>query len=102
MISTLEAQLIRRAAFLSAELERLEALEIDGQRLGQIAWRNERDISFALKRYVPAANMLSRVLAQLGTKRRPKPTNDGSDSLVSYFPQPAASGGPVGPRSSGL
>jgi hypothetical protein len=65
-----QKQIIRRAAMLSAESERQEALWANGQ--------TEFDINL----YTVMANSLRRLLETVGLERVARPVNDGSDFLV--------------------
>ena len=67
-----ERQLIRRAALLSAECERQEALAVRGERRpegDEIAWKDEARFKFDVDRYVVMTNALRRVLEAIGLKR---------------------------------
>jgi hypothetical protein len=104
IMSTGEQQLAKRAAFLSAELERLEAMAIRGERLGAVAWREEKESAFDLERYSIACSLLARVLNQLGLQRRQKPVNelslrDISEQMAVKAPEKPAASQPNGQGS---
>jgi hypothetical protein len=80
MLSEGQRQLIRRAAMLSAESERLEARWARGES------------EFEIGAYATLTNALRRVLETLGLKRMPWPVNDGSGALVDYFSMPPPRG----------
>jgi hypothetical protein len=65
-----QRQLCRRAALLSAELERLEALWSRGE------------AEFDADKYGMMTDRLGRCLQRLGLERRARPVNDGSNSLL--------------------
>ncbi|PNE10336.1 MAG: hypothetical protein CR217_14920 [Beijerinckiaceae bacterium] len=68
-----EKQLIRRAALLSAELERQEAMAARNDRLpdGAIAWKSEAGFLFDVDRYVVKRAQAASGLAH-GAKKSPK------------------------------
>ncbi len=71
-----QKQLTRRAAMLSAECERLEALAARGE------------AEFDVNTYVVMTNSLKRVFEVIGVKRVARPVNDGTNALVDYFAAP--------------
>src|ERR1700730_2168760 len=71
-----QRQLIRRAAMLSAECERQEAL----------AARGEAEVNCEL--YCTMCDRLGRLFGRLGLERVAKPVNDGSQALAEYFSRP--------------
>jgi hypothetical protein len=77
-----ERQLIRRAALLSAECERQEAMAARDERRpdGEIAWKS--DFQFGVDRYVVMTNALRRVLETVGLKRV---SRDVTPTLQSYL-----------------
>jgi hypothetical protein len=85
-----EKQLIRRAALLSAELERQEAMAVRDERRpdGEIAWKSDAPFLFDVDRYIVMTNTLRRVLEIIGLKRV---SRDVTASLQSYL---AAKGQP--------
>jgi hypothetical protein len=71
-----QKQLIRRAAMLSAESERLEALSARGE------------AGFDIDLYGMLCDRLGRLFGRLGLERVARPVNDGSQVLADYFRQP--------------
>jgi hypothetical protein len=73
-----QRQLIRRAAMLSAECERQEALAARGE------------AEFNCELYGMMCDRLGRLFGRLGLERVARPVNDGSRALVDYFAVPSA------------
>jgi hypothetical protein len=71
-----QRQLIRRAAMLSAESERMEALAARGE------------AEFDIDLYGMICDRLGRLFGRLGLERVARPVNDGSQALASYFAAP--------------
>ena len=71
-----QRQLIRRAAMLSAECERLEAMSARGE------------AEFDIDLYGMICDRLGRLFGRLGLERVARPVNDGSDALALYFAKP--------------
>ena len=71
-----QRQLIRRAAMLSAESERMEALAARGE------------AEFDIDLYGMICDRLGRLFGRLGLERIARPVNDGSDALALYFAKP--------------
>ena len=71
-----QRQLIRRAAMLSAESERMEA----------VAARGEAEFDIDL--YGMICDRLGRLFGRLGLERVARPVNDGSTVLSDYFSRP--------------
>jgi hypothetical protein len=71
-----QRQLIRRAAMLSAESERMEALAARGE------------AEFDIDLYGMICDRLGRVFGRLGLERVARPVNDGSQDLALYFAKP--------------
>jgi hypothetical protein len=71
-----QKQLIRRAAMLSAESERLEALSARGE------------AGFDIDLYGMICDRLGRLFGRLGLERKARPVNDGSAVLSDYFSRP--------------
>lgn len=69
-LSEAQKQIARRAAALSAESERQEALWARGE------------AEFDVQRYTVQANTLRRLLETLGIERRPRPVADGRNALL--------------------
>jgi hypothetical protein len=72
-----QRQLIRRAAMLSAESERMEALAARGE------------AEFDIYLYGMICDRLGRLFGRLGLERKARPVNDGSQALAEYFARPA-------------
>jgi hypothetical protein len=72
-----QRQLIRRAAMLSAECERQEALAARGE------------AEFNCELYGTMCDRLGRLFGRLGLERVARPVNDGSQALVDYFAVPS-------------
>jgi hypothetical protein len=68
-----QRQLIRRAAMLSAESERMEALAARGE------------AEFDIDLYGMICDRLGRLFGRLGLERVARPVNDGSQALAQYF-----------------
>jgi hypothetical protein len=87
ILSEGQKQLARRAAMLSAECERMEAMAVRDERgtPGQIAWKDEAPFRFDLDVYGQLCDRLGRLFQRLGLERKPRPINDGSTALASYF-----------------
>jgi hypothetical protein len=68
-----QRQLIRRAAMLSAESERMEALAARGE------------AEFDIDLYGMICDRLGRLFGRLGLERVARPVNDGSEVLADYF-----------------
>jgi hypothetical protein len=85
-----QRQLIRRAAMLSAECERMEAMAARDDRRpdGEIAWKSEAAFVFDLEIYGALCDRLGRLFGRLGLARVARPVNDGSHVLADYFSQP--------------
>jgi hypothetical protein len=71
-----QKQLIRRAAMLSAECERQEALAARGE------------AEFNCELYGTMCDRLGRLFGRLGLERVARPVNDGSQALADYFSRP--------------
>jgi hypothetical protein len=71
-----QRQLIRRAAMLSAESERMEALAARGE------------AEFDIDLYGMICDRLGRLFGRLGLERVARPVNDGSQALTEYFAHP--------------
>jgi len=71
-----QRQLIRRAAMLSAESERMEALAARGE------------AEFDIDLYGMICDRLGRLFGRLGLERVARPVNDGSQALADYFSRP--------------
>jgi hypothetical protein len=76
MLSEGQRQLIRRAAMLSAESERMEALAARGE------------AEFDIDLYGMICDRLGRLFGRLGLERVARPVNDGSQALSEYFSRP--------------
>jgi hypothetical protein len=76
MLSEGQRQLIRRAAMLSAESERMEALAARGE------------AEFDIDLYGMICDRLGRLFGRLGLERVARPVNDGSQALAEYFSRP--------------
>jgi hypothetical protein len=94
MLSEGQRQLIRRAAMLSAECERMEAMAARNDRRpdGAIAWRSEVPFVFDLEIYGTLCDRLGRLFGRLGLERVARPVNDGSNALADYFARPPPRG----------
>jgi len=79
-----QRQLIRRAAMLSAECERMEAMAARNDRRpdGAIAWKSETPFVFDLEIYEALCDRLGRLFGRLGLERRSK---DVTPDLRSYL-----------------
>jgi len=79
-----QRQLIRRAAMLSAECERMEAMAARNDRRpdGAIAWKSETPFVFDLEIYGALCDRLGRLFGRLGLERRSK---DVTPDLRSYL-----------------
>jgi hypothetical protein len=75
-LSEAQRQLIRRAAMLSAESERMEALAARGE------------AEFDIDLYGMICDRLGRLFGRLGLERVARPVNDGSQALAEYFSRP--------------
>jgi hypothetical protein len=83
LLSEGQRQLIRRAAMLSAECERQEALAARGE------------AEFDIDAYGMICDRLGRLFGRLGLERVARPVNDGSQALADYFSRPVPKdGGP--------
>jgi hypothetical protein len=84
ILSEGERQLIRRAALLSAECERQEALAVRDERRpdGEIVWKPDAPFRFDIDRYLAITNALRRVLETVGLKRV---SRDVTPDLRSYL-----------------
>lgn len=71
-----QRQLARRAAMLSAESERLEALSV------------REDAGFDIELYGMLCDRLGRLFQRIGLERRARPVDDGSRALLDYFSRP--------------
>src|ERR1700736_1631311 len=71
-----QRQLIRRAAMLSAESERMEALAARGE------------AEFDIDLYGMICDRLGRLFGRLGLERVARPVNDSSNVLSDYFSRP--------------
>jgi hypothetical protein len=81
-LSTGEMQLIRRAAMLSAECERQEALAV------------REDVEFDCDGYVVKTNALRRVLETIGIKRAPRDVTPSLSGYTEYIDRLKAKAGP--------
>ena len=70
-----QRQLARRAAMLSAECERLEALAGRDERPGAINWKDEAAFKFDVNVYGTLCDRLGRLFDRLGLERRARPTD---------------------------
>jgi hypothetical protein len=79
-----QKQLIRRAAMLSAECERQEAMAARDDRRpdGEIAWKSEAPFVFDLEIYGALCDRLGRLFGRLGLERKSK---DVTPDLRSYL-----------------
>jgi hypothetical protein len=86
-----QRQLIRRAAMLSAESERLEAFAARDERRpdGEINWKSDAAFHFDVDRYVVMTNALRRVLETIGLERVAR---DATPTLQSYLQANGAHG----------
>ena len=84
-----QLQLIRRAAMLSAECERMEAMAArdDRRPAGAIAWKSESPFVFDLEIYGALCDRLGRLFGRLGLERR---VRDVTPDLRSYLAGKAA------------
>jgi hypothetical protein len=84
MLSEGQKQLIRRAAMLSAECERMEAMAARNDRRpdGAIAWKSEVPFVFDLEIYGALCDRLGRLFGRLGLERKSK---DVTPDLRSYL-----------------
>ena len=84
-----QRQLIRRAAMLSAECERMEAMAARNDRRPDdaIAWKSEAPFAFDLEIYGTLCDRLGRLFGRLGLERK---TRDVTPSLQSYLQAKAA------------
>ncbi len=89
-----QKQLARRAAMLSAECERQEAMAARNDRRpdGAIAWKTEAPFVFNLEIYGMLCDRLGRLFGRLGLERVARPVNDGSNALADYFARPPPRG----------
>jgi len=78
LLSEGQRQLIRRAAMLSAECERQEALAARGE------------AEFNCELYGTMCDRLGRLFGRLGLQRVARPVSDGSNVLAQYFSSPPA------------
>jgi hypothetical protein len=76
LLSEGQRQLIRRAAMLSAESERMEALAARGE------------AEFDIDLYGMICDRLGRLFGRLGLERVARPVSDGSQALAEYFSRP--------------
>lgn len=76
LLSEGQRQLIRRAAMLSAECERQEALAARGE------------AEFNCQLYGTMCDRLGRLFGRLGLERIARPVSDGSQALADYFSRP--------------
>jgi hypothetical protein len=77
-----QKQLARRAAMLSAECERLEALAARDERPGPINWKDEAANKFDVNTYGILCDRLGRLFDRLGLERR---SRDVTPDLRSYL-----------------
>ena len=79
-----QKQLIRRAAMLSAECERMEAMAARNDRRpdGAIAWKSDVPFVFDLEIYGTLCDRLGRLFGRLGLERKSK---DVTPDLRSYL-----------------
>jgi hypothetical protein len=79
-----QRQLIRRAAMISAECERMEAMAARNDRRpdGAIAWKSESPFFFDLEIYGALCDRLGRLFGRLGLERR---VRDVTPSLSAYL-----------------
>lgn len=80
-----QKQLSKRAAMLSAELERLEALWARDERVGPINWKDEAASKFDVNVYGILCDRLGRLFDRLGLERR---TREISSPVVEHFRRP--------------
>ena len=79
-----QRQLAKRAALLSAELERQEAFWAREERTGPINWKDEPD-KFDPNLYGVLCDRLGRLFDRLGLERRARPV---SNPIIEHFAQP--------------
>jgi hypothetical protein len=79
-----QRQLAKRAALLSAELERQEAFWAREERTGPINWRDEPD-KFDPNLYGVLCDRLGRLFDRLGLERRARPLNN---PIIEHFGKP--------------
>jgi hypothetical protein len=79
-----QRQLIRRAAMLSAECERMEAMAARNDRRpdGAIAWKSEATFVFDLEIYGALCDRLGRLFGRLGLERK---SQDVTPDMHSYL-----------------
>ena len=84
-----QRQLVRRAAMLSAECERMEAMAARNDRRpdGAIAWKSEVPFTFDLEVYGQLCDRLGRLFGRLGLERK---SRDVTPSLSAYLAGKAA------------
>ncbi|MGC2222320.1 MAG: hypothetical protein WA624_08110 [Methylocella sp.] len=84
-----QRQLVRRAAMLSAECERMEAMAARNDRRpdGAIAWKSEAPFVFDLEIYGQLCDRLGRLFGRLGLERQ---SRDVTPTLQSYLQAKAA------------
>jgi hypothetical protein len=84
LLSAGQKQLARRAAMLSAECERMEAMAARNDRRpdGAIAWKSEAPFVFDLEIYGALCDRLGRLFGRLGLERIAR---DATPSLQSYL-----------------
>jgi hypothetical protein len=84
MLSEGQRQLIRRAAMLSAECERIEAMAArdDRRPAGAIAWKSEAPFVFDLEIYGALCDRLGRLFGRLGLERK---SRDVTPTLSDYL-----------------
>ena len=89
LLSAGQKQLARRAAMLSAECERMEAMAARNDRRpgGAIAWKSESPFVFDLEIYGTLCDRLGRLFGRLGLERKMR---DATPSLQCYLQAKAA------------
>ena len=82
LLSEAQKQLARRAAMLSAEAERLEALAARNERPSRENWKEDLANKFDVITYGVICDRLGRLFDRLGLERRARPV---SNPVLEYF-----------------
>jgi hypothetical protein len=82
LLSEGQKQLARRAAMLSAECERLEALAARDERPTRESWKEDLAHKFDVDTYGQLCDRLGRLFARLGLERRARPVES---PLIEHF-----------------
>ena len=82
ILSEGQKQLARRAAMLSAEAERLEALAARNERPSRESWKEDLSNKFDVITYGVICDRLGRLFDRLGLERRARPV---SNPVLEYF-----------------